>query len=117
MPLFFFQYPDIVLVHYLNIPDRKTTFDDLVTSLLPFKTFTENELFCQLQPICKSNYFSLQFLDCTFQMHFNILVFKSLKISLLVTSGADERNNNTVRSVLHLPQLLETCIVAKTHSE
>ena len=58
MPLSFFQYPDIVLVHYLNIPDRKTTFDDLVTSLLPFKTFTENELFCQLQPICKSNYLS-----------------------------------------------------------
>ena len=55
--LIFFQYPDIVLVHYLNIPDRKTTFDDLVTSLLPYKTLTENELFCQLQPICKSSCF------------------------------------------------------------
>ncbi|XP_028394321.1 calmodulin-binding transcription activator 2-like [Dendronephthya gigantea] len=49
------ENPDIVLVHYLNIPDRTTTFDDLVTSLLPYKTLTEQELLCQLQPILSGN--------------------------------------------------------------
>ena len=45
------ENPDIVLVHYLNIPDKSTTFDNLVTCLLAYKTLTEHELFSQLQPI------------------------------------------------------------------
>lgn len=46
-----FENPDIVLVHYLNLPDKTTTHEQLVSSLLPFRQMQEQELLNQLQPI------------------------------------------------------------------
>ena len=67
MPLLFlsnhnplpFQNPDVVLVHYLNVPypdDNKMLIANSVNLWAEKKEWTKEELICQLKPMCKSNY-------------------------------------------------------------
>ena len=57
---FYFQNPDIVLVHYLNVPypdDNKLAV--IAPSLAVWgdkKEWTKEELVCQLKPMCKFLY-------------------------------------------------------------
>ena len=56
-----FQNPDVVLVHYLNVPypdDNKMLIANSVNLWAEKKEWTKEELICQLKPMCKSEYFS-----------------------------------------------------------
>ena len=64
--IYTFQNPDVVLVHYLNVPypdDNKMLIANSVNLWAEKKEWTKEELICQLKPMCKSEYlfpFSLQ---------------------------------------------------------
>ena len=64
---FWFQNPNIVLVHYLNLPDKSSSRDNLVNSLLQYRDMHDQELLNQLQPICKFIFIFL--LLCKSQLH------------------------------------------------
>ena len=54
-----FQNPDVVLVHYLNVPypdDNKMLIANSVNLWAEKKEWTKEELICQLKPMCKCNY-------------------------------------------------------------
>ena len=50
------QNPDVVLVHYLNVPypdDNKMLIASSVNLWAEKKEWTKEELICQLKPMCK----------------------------------------------------------------
>ena len=57
------QNPDIVLVHYLNVPypdDNKLVIASSVTLFGDKKEWTKEELISQLKPMCKFKFYDLQ---------------------------------------------------------
>lgn len=77
MILLLLQNPDIVLVHYLNVPypdDAKLLVVASVSLWAERKEWSKEELISQLRPMCKEPHFSL----CVVLISFSALFFLSL---------------------------------------
>lgn len=78
VPSFVLQNPDIVLVHYLNVPYPDDNKMAVITPSLALwgdkKEWTKEELVCQLKPMCKCcpKGFGLEF---GFNMIFRIEIY------------------------------------------
>ena len=60
-----FQNPDIVLVHYLNVPypdNTKVKIPMMPSCTLEKKEWTKEDLVDQLKPMCMYNYVSMKVL-------------------------------------------------------
>lgn len=77
--LYEIQNPDIVLVHYLNVPYPDDNKMAVITPSLALwgdkKEWTKEELVCQLKPMCKKFVYFQFFLFFCFLFNFTQLIY------------------------------------------
>jgi hypothetical protein len=110
------QNPDIVLVHYLNVPypdDSKLMVTNSVSLWGEKKEWTKDELSSQLKPMCKKHLSSSPPSTNVFICLINFLLFSSIRIpqsrSLILLVPVLGQEEDNFRSTLPFHSILTNC--------